>query len=42
MPLSAEEVHMQPPAEVAIETPVEPEVSIFAPEPTPPAEDVTF
>jgi hypothetical protein len=42
MPLSAEEVHMQPPAEVAIEAPVEPEVSIFAPEPTPPAEDVTF
>jgi len=42
MPLSAEEVHVEPPAEIAIETPVQPEVSIFAPEPAPPSEDVTF
>ena len=37
VPLSAEEVHIEPPAETPVETPAEtpavPEVSVFAPEP---------
>jgi hypothetical protein len=33
VPLSAEEVHVEPPAEAPVETPTVPEISVFAPEP---------
>jgi hypothetical protein len=49
VPLSAEEVHTEPPAEAPVETVAEPEVSVFAPEPeqtqlaeeAPPSEELT-
>jgi hypothetical protein len=33
VPLSAEEVHIEPPVDAPLETPAPPEVSVFAPEP---------